>query len=90
MPLAVLEAMAAGVPVVATRVTGNTDLVVDGESGLLFDLGAAETAADLLLRLAVDDSTWRTMAVLARERAVECFSVQRMATAMKKLYGEAL
>jgi glycosyltransferase involved in cell wall biosynthesis len=52
MPNAVLEAMASGLPVIATRIAGNEDLVVDGETGLLVpveDVGALRYALQQLL-----------------------------------------
>jgi len=54
MPNTVLEAMASGLPVVASRIPGNQDLVVDGETGLLFDLADPSALASRLKSLAND------------------------------------
>jgi glycosyltransferase involved in cell wall biosynthesis len=68
MPLAVLEAMAAGVCVVATAVPGNTDLIEDGVNGLLFRAGDARDLAARVLRL-VDRPDMRSrLARTASER----------------------
>jgi glycosyltransferase involved in cell wall biosynthesis len=58
LPRSVLDAMGLGVPVVATRVFGNAELLEDGETGLLFeplDLGAAVAALDRVLAMSRED-----------------------------------
>lgn len=54
-PMAVLEAMAAGVPVIAPRLGGVPELVQHGETGLLFEPGSVEDMTECVLRLAGDD-----------------------------------
>jgi glycosyltransferase involved in cell wall biosynthesis len=56
MPLGVLEAMAAGVPVIASDVPGNAALIRDGESGLLFPVGHDGALAGALGRISRDDA----------------------------------
>jgi len=58
IPRAAIEAMAAGLPMVATRVTGTREVVRDGDTGLLVDVGDASALADALARL-IDDATLR-------------------------------
>lgn len=79
MPLAVLEAMAHGLPVVATDVVGNRDAVADGVTGLLYPEGDAGAAARGLVRLADEAALWAAMAHEARAWVATRHDVQRMA-----------
>lgn len=85
MPLAVLEALAAGVPVVASDIAGNND-VVTREVGRLFPLGEPALAASHLLDLAQDVSQWQALAIAAAERVRSKFSVERMAADTRAEY----
>jgi glycosyltransferase involved in cell wall biosynthesis len=67
--LALLEAMAAGLPVVATAVGGNPDIVTDGVSGLLFEPGDADRAAAHICRVLEDPATAARLGQAAKERA---------------------
>jgi len=86
LPLALLEAMARGVPSIATNVAGNKDAVTDHETGFLFDLAAPHIAAQRLVQLAHYPILWKQMVRAARQRAEEEFSVQAMADATLRLY----
>lgn len=85
-----LEAMAAGLPAVATRVGGNPELVEDGVTGRLVparDPGALREA----LAAYLDDPHLRAMHGKAgRQRAVECFSLERMCQDYTDLYRRLL
>lgn len=70
LPNAVLEAMACGVPVVASNVFGNYALVQNGSSGFLFDLNRPDDLLDALSRL-VDPDLRTAMSGAARRRALE-------------------
>jgi glycosyltransferase involved in cell wall biosynthesis len=70
-PLALLEAMASGIPVVAARVGGILDIVHHGVNGLLFDAGDSDTAAELLVRVLLDHTLARELGEGARTRAAE-------------------
>lgn len=72
-PLAVLEAMATGVPVVATDVGGVPELVASGMTGRLFAAGSEAGGADAVLALARDAARRRRMGVEARARTVAHF-----------------
>ncbi len=86
--LALMEAMAAGLPIVASRVGGNPELIRDGESGLLFEAGNPEDLA-LKLKTVVDsDALAESMAAKARERAAADFSLDAMMARYRALYAE--
>ena len=55
-PIAVLEAMAAGTPVIGARVCGTSDVIEDGSNGALFDAGDVEALAHLIRRYAEDEA----------------------------------
>lgn len=79
MPNVVLEAMSAGLPVVASRIAGNEELVVDGETGLLIppeDVDALRRALETLL---LDADLRQRMGAAARARVEEHFSWRRSA-----------
>jgi glycosyltransferase involved in cell wall biosynthesis len=70
IPVALMEAMAVGVPVVSTRVSGIPELVEHGSSGLLAESGDAKELAECIERLIADPASARAMAAAAR-RTVE-------------------
>jgi glycosyltransferase involved in cell wall biosynthesis len=76
-PLSILEAMAARLPVVSSRVGGVPELVVDGETGLLVPPGDPEALAVALGRLVADPGLRRRLGAAGRERARRCFDVRR-------------
>jgi glycosyltransferase involved in cell wall biosynthesis len=77
--MSLVEAMAAGVPVVATRVGGVPEVVEDGKTGLLVEPGDASALAGAILRLLTDDGLRRSMGEAARRRAVERYSWEAVA-----------
>ena len=89
LPLALLEAMARGVPSVATDVAGNKDAVTDRETGFLYELGDPTSAAQRLVELARQPALWKRMVRAARQKAEDQFSVQAMAEATLRLYTRA-
>lgn len=76
-PRAVIEAMAAGVPVVAFAVDGVAETVVDGETGYLVPTGDTNALADAMRRLATDQSLRERLGENAKRRAEEHFSAER-------------
>lgn len=84
-PLAVMEAMAAGLPVVATAVGGVLELVSDGKTGLLAPAGDTRAMAGALSRLAADPGMRTAMAAAARIRSEE-FSVETMVAEYASLF----
>ena len=74
MPNTVLEAMACGLPVVATRIAGCEDLVEDGATGLLVPPGNPAALAQAIAQLAADPARRAAMGAAARRRAESHFS----------------
>jgi len=87
---ALLEAMAAAVPIVATRAGGNSDLIDDGSTGRLVAAGAPAQLADALVDLLGNPAAARRMAAAARERVAEGFTLERMVRRHEELYDELL
>ncbi len=85
LPRVFPQAMAAGLPIVATRVDGAVEAVVDGETGWLVDVGDRAGLAARLLGLAEDPGLARSMGESGRAR-VEEFSAARMARQLEELY----
>jgi glycosyltransferase involved in cell wall biosynthesis len=89
-PLVVCEAMAAGIPVVASRVGGLPDLVIDGCTGLLVRPGEAEDLARAMVSLLLDPTTADQLGARARDVAAtrsHAHLVDRMETIYRSLAG---
>ena len=84
--LTVAEAMACGLPAVATAVGGVTDLVDDGQTGTLVAVGAPEEMGTAIAALAQDPARRAAFGIAGRERAVEQFSADRLARSFAELY----
>jgi glycosyltransferase involved in cell wall biosynthesis len=89
-PLAVMEAMAAGLPVVATGVGGVPELVRHGTDGFLVPVGAMPAFAHAMKRLIENPEERKRMAVAAQTRAFSEFRVERMVSRYADLYQEML
>ncbi len=89
-PISILEAMAAGLPVVSSRVGGVPELVVDGETGLLVPPGDPEAMAVALGRLVADADLRHRLGAAGRERAQRCFDLRRQQRAHLDCYTREL
>jgi glycosyltransferase involved in cell wall biosynthesis len=90
MSNALLEAMAAGCPVVATDVGGNSEVVTHGLTGLLVPPRDPARLADAIVTLATDPTRARAMGAAGRARVAGHFSVQTMVSRMEALYRSLL
>jgi len=90
MANAILEAMAAGVPVVASRAGGNPEVVDDGKTGLLVPPGDPVALASAILDLLRDPDRATGMARAGRERIRDRFSLAGMVTGVEESYIELL
>ncbi len=90
IPLTLIEAMAAALPVVATRVGGVPEVVQESETGLLAAAGDDGTLARHILQLAAQPALGQAMGRLGRERGREMFSESTMIASYDRLYREML
>lgn len=85
-----IEAMAAGKPVVATRAGGVPEVVEDGVTGLLVTPGDVEQLAEAIARLLGEPDKAREMGRMGRERVERLFSAEEHARRVEKIYRAAL
>ena len=89
-PVSLIEAQAAGKPIVATKVGGVEDIVIEGETALLSEIDDKDRFFSNLLLLVEDESLRKKMSEKGNEFVMERFSVQRLANDFRKLYYELL
>ncbi len=89
LPKAVMEAMAVGLPIIATDVRGNRDLVKSGENGYLVPLGNAEQTAIAIERLIDSEDLRRSMGGKSKE-LVKQYDLQNILKEMEKIYDNIL
>jgi glycosyltransferase involved in cell wall biosynthesis len=90
MPMVVLEAMAAGLPVVGTNVEGVPEVVRDGLEGLIVPPGDAHALAGAIERFVTSQVSWTTLRANAHRRQAERFSQQAMAAGVADIYRRVL
>lgn len=89
-PATLIEALAAGRPVVATNVGGVSDVVDDGETGFLVPARDTQALAAKLALLAGDPALRERMGTAARERVLRRYAVERLVADVDELYRELL
>jgi glycosyltransferase involved in cell wall biosynthesis len=87
---AVIEAMAAGKPVVATDVGGTKEAVEDGVTGFLVPPGKRETMAERIYVLAADESLRQRFGSDARKRVEDLFTIEKNVQKTERLYDDLL
>jgi glycosyltransferase involved in cell wall biosynthesis len=90
LPLAVIEAMMSGLPVVATAVGGVPEEVVEGETGLLVPPGDPQALARALSQLLNDEGLRRRAGAAGQRRALEYFTEARMVRQTAEVYEHVL
>jgi glycosyltransferase involved in cell wall biosynthesis len=88
--IVLLEAMLAGLPIVATAVSAVPEVVADGETGMLVPAGDVAGVARELSRLLADPELRQRLGEAGRERAQRDFSVERMAEQTIAVYRESV
>jgi glycosyltransferase involved in cell wall biosynthesis len=90
LPISILEAMRAGLPVIASDVGGVSEEVVDGETGLLVSSGSVEELSSALNRLLTDKTLRMTMGRAGRKRFEKLFVADTMIGRTRELYEQVL
>lgn len=90
LSMALLEAMATGLPIVASKVSGTVQAIVPGKHGLLIPPGDAQAIVDAISQVLSDSDRARAMGAAARERVIAEFSASKQADAHLDLYYRTL
>lgn len=90
LPLSILEAMAAGKPVIATYIGGTNEAVIDGETGLLVPPADPAALAGAISRLIANPLLSQKLVAAAKERVQREFSVETMTERVTQIYDEIL
>jgi glycosyltransferase involved in cell wall biosynthesis len=85
-----VEAMAAGKPVVGTNVGGIPEIIEDGVTGLLVEPGSPDELAQAIIRILQDPELARRMGAAGRETAKARFSPEQYVTQIQQIYGELI
>lgn len=86
MPNVILEAMACGIPCVATRLSGSEDIIQHGKNGLLVEVGDYQAMAEAILTLLRDPERTRMYGLAARLRIEQAYSLEHITDRYVALY----
>ncbi|MCC7450188.1 MAG: glycosyltransferase [Anaerolineae bacterium] len=89
-PVALLEALACGLPCIATHVPGSKDLITDGENGLLVSPENVQALAAAIRQLQASPQQRHTFGSAARRSILACHTIDHEVAALEALYGELL
>lgn len=87
LPVAILEAMATGLPVIATKHAGIPEAVISGETGLLIEEHDVDGMAGAISALYQDEARRRAMGKAGRKRAIEHFSLSKEISQLREIIG---
>ena len=90
LPISILEAMAAGRPVIATDTDGIPEEVIAGETGFVTGLRDVTALAEAMVKLAQDEALRRTMGLAGQRRAQTFFRLEQMAAKTAAVYQQLL
>jgi glycosyltransferase involved in cell wall biosynthesis len=90
MPNAIMEAMAAGLPVVASNIPGNDELVIEGQTGFLVPVGDTKALATRINQLLDDDVLRKSFGQAGQERVRTAFTMEQMVERHVALYRQLL
>lgn len=90
LPITILEAQAAGLPVVAFPSGGSAEGIIDGETGWIVPPGDEATLAERLVALLTDDELRARFSTVARAHAVERFDLRRQTALLEEIYDDVL
>jgi glycosyltransferase involved in cell wall biosynthesis len=88
LPITILEALASGLPVVATRHAGIPEAVIDGESGFLVDEWDTTALAGRILELARDDAGWQSLSTSSRALVERSFDLTVQTRQLEDVYDQ--
>lgn len=88
LPLGIMEAMSYGVPVIATNVTGNKDLVENNKNGYLYNINNSKEAVEYIVKLSEDKKLWKDLSDECRLNIENKYSLEKMGKETKLLYME--
>ncbi len=89
-PRVVLEAMLMQKPVIAAKIKGTKELIVNNETGMLFPKGNTKELAKYLKELLLSPSIGKDMGKAGKKRVVENFSIEKYVNNVQKVFGEVL
>jgi glycosyltransferase involved in cell wall biosynthesis len=90
LPMAILEAMAAGIPIIGTRVEGISEVIRDGQEGLIVTPNDSRDLARAIACFVRGEADWSRLRAGAHRRQAECFSARSMARGVAGVYRQVL